>query len=207
MTRVSDRARYCHHCATPIVPQGSAGEQTTRPCPACGRRHKLYGRSLGDPAVSLLECLHCAGIWLTLEAFEIVAQQSREKTLPEGVLQRGPEAPEQTDGPAGPGDKFYRHCPQCRKLMNRRNFGKRSGVVIDSCKDHGIWFDARELGAILSWMRKGGEGRAARQSREEARQAERKKSIKYDLRGRMDTREEVLETRGLGALLGSLFDL
>ncbi len=35
MTRVSDRARYCHHCATLLAPQ-PLGEVTARSCPACG---------------------------------------------------------------------------------------------------------------------------------------------------------------------------
>ena len=34
MTRISDRARFCHHCGTAIVPQGEAGRPTKTPCPA-----------------------------------------------------------------------------------------------------------------------------------------------------------------------------
>ena len=47
MTRVSDRARYCHHCATPIVPQGSAGKPTKSICPACGRKNTMNSRING----------------------------------------------------------------------------------------------------------------------------------------------------------------
>jgi hypothetical protein len=42
-------------------------------------------------------------------------------------------------------------------MMNRRLYGKDSGVILDSCKDHGIWFDAEELARILAWLRAGGE--------------------------------------------------
>jgi Zn-finger nucleic acid-binding protein len=44
--------------------------------------------------------------------------------------------------------------------MNRNNFARSSGVVIDTCKQHGIWFDAEELPRIVEFIRKGGLDRA-----------------------------------------------
>ena len=52
-------------------------------------------------------------------------------------------------------------------MMHRRNFGRRSGVVIDTCKDHGVWFDAHELERILRWIRDGGEARSRKRTAEE----------------------------------------
>ena len=43
----------------------------------------------------------------------------------------------------------YRSCVICGKLMHRRLYGRGSGVVIDTCRDHGIWFDHGELFDIL----------------------------------------------------------
>ena len=40
--------------------------------------------------------------------------------------------------------------------MNRRNYAGNSGVIIDLCREHGIWFDAEELARILLWVRAGG---------------------------------------------------
>ena len=40
--------------------------------------------------------------------------------------------------------------------MNRINFAKCSGVVVDICKGHGTWFDAQELSAIVQFIRDGG---------------------------------------------------
>ena len=51
----------------------------------------------------------------------------------------------------------YRPCPVCRTLMNRKLHGKRSGVIVDSCRDHGIWLDAGELRQLLEWSLAGGE--------------------------------------------------
>ena len=50
--------------------------------------------------------------------------------------------------------------PICAKLMNRMNFGKRSGVVLDSCAKHGTWFDADELRRVVEFVRDGGLDRA-----------------------------------------------
>ena len=41
--------------------------------------------------------------------------------------------------------------------MHRRNYGRRSGVLVDTCRSHGIWFDPEELEAVLRWIRSGGE--------------------------------------------------
>ena len=41
--------------------------------------------------------------------------------------------------------------------MTRRNYGRDSGVILDMCREHGIWFDAEELARILVWIRAGGQ--------------------------------------------------
>lgn len=51
----------------------------------------------------------------------------------------------------------YLKCPECRVLMNRINFGYRSGVVVDQCKIHGIWMDNGELTHLLEWKKAGGQ--------------------------------------------------
>ena len=40
--------------------------------------------------------------------------------------------------------------------MNRKNFASTSGVIVDVCKPHGIWFDRDELGRIVQFVMKGG---------------------------------------------------
>ena len=50
----------------------------------------------------------------------------------------------------------YRPCPTCAKLMNRSNYGGGSGIVLDACRDHGLWFDKGELAAIVEFLEKGG---------------------------------------------------
>jgi Zn-finger nucleic acid-binding protein len=69
---------------------------------------------------------------------------------------------------AGP---LYRSCPVCRKMMARRNYARRSGVIVDTCHEHGMWFDSGELHDLLKWIRRGGLEKAAQFEKEEARAA------------------------------------
>jgi hypothetical protein len=49
--------------------------------------------------------------------------------------------------------------------MNRSNFGRVSGVIIDVCRAHGAWCDRGELGAIRRFLRDGGLQRYDRRRR------------------------------------------
>jgi hypothetical protein len=40
--------------------------------------------------------------------------------------------------------------------MARKNYGKRSGVIVDWCAAHGTWLDADELEQIASFIASGG---------------------------------------------------
>lgn len=59
--------------------------------------------------------------------------------------------------------------------MTRRNYARRSGVIIDFCAQHGVWFDADELARILEWVRL---GHLAEVRKEEAKNAERQERLK-----------------------------
>jgi Zn-finger nucleic acid-binding protein len=51
----------------------------------------------------------------------------------------------------------YIRCPDCGGLMNRVNYGAMSGVVVDCCKDHGVWLDNGELIHLMEWKKAGGQ--------------------------------------------------
>jgi len=51
----------------------------------------------------------------------------------------------------------YLKCPVCETLMNRVAFGHRSGVVVDRCKNHGVWLDGGEISHLLEWKKAGGQ--------------------------------------------------
>jgi Zn-finger nucleic acid-binding protein len=56
----------------------------------------------------------------------------------------------------------YYPCPHCAHLMNRRNFGGRSGIVVDVCASHGVWFEAGELKLVLEFVESGALAEARR---------------------------------------------
>lgn len=51
----------------------------------------------------------------------------------------------------------YIKCPVCREFMARRNFGAKSGVIIDRCSTDGVWLDGGELKRLLEWKKAGGQ--------------------------------------------------
>jgi len=65
----------------------------------------------------------------------------------------------------------YIKCPVCGKHMNRVNFGTRSGVIVDRCKEHGVWLDGGELRHLFEWMKAGGK-LLARERQEQRKQEE-----------------------------------
>ena len=50
----------------------------------------------------------------------------------------------------------YIRCPVCKELMNRVNYGKKSGVVVNKCSLHGVWLDSGFLNHLIGWTRAGG---------------------------------------------------
>ena len=136
---------------------------------------RLVSRQIGQEKLAILECGSCAGFWLGHDAFRLLIERAQRETLPEGTLLENPRDVAAKFGlPAGSvrpkpqaADSFYRPCPLCGELMNRRNYGGTSGVIIDLCKEDGIWFDADELARILAWIRSGGVEKAREKKKEQ----------------------------------------
>jgi Zn-finger nucleic acid-binding protein len=167
---VSDQARFCHHCGGGLVPELDAGAATRLLCPACGEGHHLVSRRLGSDQVTVLECDTCAGFWMGHEAFRQLVERAQREALPAGTTVKTPQQISASFGlPSTAVAKshtrarvVYRPCAVCGELMNRINYGRESGVIIDVCREHGIWFDADELARILAWLRAGGSRKPVR---------------------------------------------
>lgn len=149
VTRVSDRARFCHSCGKAIAADGSVGELSDKICPACGGEQRMHSRALG-PDLSLLECSGCAGLWVGHETFDHVIRRAEDM-----VTEFAPTKAEAQPSVAV-GAVHYRPCPECGQLMNRSQYGRYSRVIVDTCKAHGVWLDEGELSQILEWVRGGG---------------------------------------------------
>jgi Zn-finger nucleic acid-binding protein len=152
-------SQYCGHCgAKAVVPNthnGAAGE-----CPRC--RQPLDNIMIST--TSLRECQRCGGMWSDIETFESVCSDREKQSAVLGFASRRELAA------APPAKISYVPCPDCKQLMNRSNFARASGVIIDVCKKHGVWFDAEELPRIIEFIQKGGMELARQRERNEIEQ-------------------------------------
>jgi Zn-finger nucleic acid-binding protein len=113
--------------------------------------------AVGD--LALLECVACDGVWVDAADFERICADHEAQAA---VLTRwsGP-APLQTTRVR------YRPCVKCGKMMNRMNFGRLSGTIIDLCRGHGTFLDAGELHAVVTFIKEGGLDRARQRERDD----------------------------------------
>ncbi len=172
---VSDRAKFCHHCGVALRPETLAGEKTELSCPACGKASSLSHRQVGG--VSLMECQRCAGFWLAANVLEDLVDKASHGVAVGDFRLRAPPATAEGGVVAAQTGPRYRQCPVCGAMMNRVNYARRSGVIIDVCQKHGVWFDADELSRILVWVREGGKAEADRQMAHDAAHQERLDAI------------------------------
>jgi Zn-finger nucleic acid-binding protein len=121
--------------------------------------------AITEAAGTLLNCRRCGGQFAEHALLRSLIEQ------PELIGQAFPDAPYQKP-PAKPTIErvHYRPCVVCQQLMNRKNFGGASGVIVDVCARHGTWFDAGELSQVLAFVKSGGLVRE--RAREAARQRE-----------------------------------
>jgi len=147
--RMAQDAKHCPSCGIPIAPQALTAIPDGRRCPRC--EGELLMRSLGESSV--IECAACQGLWVKREDFEAFCRRAQER--PDVVLE--------ADAAAGPVRSseperkvFYVDCPTCGAQMVRRMFrykDRPSHVIIDFCRDHGVWFDRAELERIVAFVR------------------------------------------------------
>lgn len=156
-------AGHCPACGVALVPRAPAVADGAA-CPACTK--PLAGTRVGDLEVQ--SCQACGGLWLDRALFEQLGASRERQGAVLGAL----------PAPAMPpvnrlGTVQYRPCPACAQRMNRVNYARRSGVVIDVCKAHGLWFDQDELRRVLAFIAAGGLDRAREREIEDLKEAKR----------------------------------
>lgn len=157
LEREAGEEGYLCVCPPPMAPPSSRARgfyrdlpQTT-PCPRC--QGAIASRELHD--VSALECTSCLGLFLSADVVQrITSDEGRETRL---AFPRRDRVEESTR-------VRYIPCLVCQKPMNRTNFAKVSGVIVDVCKDDGVWFDAGEINAIIDFVEAGGMERAKKRA-------------------------------------------
>jgi Zn-finger nucleic acid-binding protein len=141
-------SKFCPHCGAKVE-RTEGNDDKIRPCPRC--REPLTAIMLGS--TKALECPRCSGLWIDTETFnEICADREKQAV----VIGEHSEPPQPTL-PCPPLESIhYVPCPVCAKLMNRVNFARSSGVILDVCKADGVWFDREELRRVVEFVRAGG---------------------------------------------------
>jgi Zn-finger nucleic acid-binding protein len=145
----------CPHCRNQINIRYST-------CPFCGgeSREDVSARPPTCPrcntALDILKengdeydlCPRCGGLWLDRIEFTRATRESavfREADPKEGFLKKPDQNP-----------VAYIPCVRCGKMMNRKNFARISGVIVDECGTHGIWLDGGEMERIRRFIADGG---------------------------------------------------
>ena len=155
-------AKHCNTCGRAIGDDARTQQQASElACPRCQRM--LVNRRYADLDVD--ECDGCGGLFIEPAMLDRIVQSRDATTGLHLALPRRAYERETT--------VTYIRCPVCDKMMNRQAFGRISGIIVDVCRTHGVWFDAGELSEVLSFVTRGGLERARQKEAEEMRDAAR----------------------------------
>jgi len=162
-------SKFCQHCGAKIerTEEATASEEA-HACPRCSE--PLAPIELGS--THALECPKCSGLWIDSTTFnEICADREKQAAVVGDAAQ---PLPPLTAADFSLDSVRYVPCPYCRQLMNRMNFAHESGVILDICKLHGLWFDRDELRRIVEFIRAGGLDASRERDLQELKAEERK---------------------------------
>ncbi len=140
---------HAHHCSGCGAELGLIVESTVQSsrCSDC----QLPLEAITEAAGSLLNCKKCGGQFVEHSLLRSLLEQH------ELTGQAFPDAPYHKPPPKAELERVhYRPCSVCQQMMNRKNFGGASGVIVDVCARHGTWFDAGELPQVLAFVKSGG---------------------------------------------------
>ena len=190
--KIEEDARHCHACGIEIRPQALPPIPGDRRCPRCSGELRIRVLEKDE----LIECAGCTGTWVPAATFARLESDARKRAA------SAPSADVSSPVPRLVEQRVrYIPCLVCGELMLRKQFvraGRASGIVVDICKDHGLWLDPSELERALAFVQR------------EARQADRTLPVPEEpLLTPMETRgvPRRLPTPRDGRLLSRTLDL
>ena len=117
-------------------------------CPRC----QLAMKDVLHEDIEVDKCERCQGVWVE-HADEKTVLQIKPETFTMDELNQLRSHYE----PLGKKEPVcYIPCPICKQLMQRKNWGSHSGVIVDKCRDHGTWYDKGEIEKIQEFITAGG---------------------------------------------------
>lgn len=191
-TLVVEDSKFCHQCGEDLRrPAVLPTDKKTRlACPRC--KAKLRIRNIDDYHVD--HCLACGGVWLDHDVLErVLRDKGNQKTVQAYLGHQAVREPGRDYFPI-----VYLKCPRCEDIMHRRNFGKTSGLIVDECVAHGIWFDKNELASVIAFSRSSMKDVRSKQT-----------PIEYDWKERranLDLASNDMDINELWSIVGGLLD-
>ena len=179
------RSSFCSHCGAAhdadlrvLVRPAELTGPSERRCPRCVVALECWRCDLGEPhgTLEVDRCASCGGLFFDPHELEAVlgasalASPNADEARLAGLLAE-----------TNPDDERkvrYVSCPACGVLMHRQGFGARAGVVVDRCREHGVWLDGGELRRLLHWRRAGGESWDDQRKREVSDEQARAERVK-----------------------------
>ncbi len=150
--RCAETSRFCTACGVGFNPEPIRADGHELPCPVC--ETLMPARQVGG--IGLNECASCNGLWVPGVNFDALVNRAID-AMRNADPTRLPTFQPRVRGSNPARQKIqYRKCPECDAYMQRRNFQKSSGVIIDLCRHHGTWLDADELEQIAGFILSGG---------------------------------------------------
>lgn len=152
-------SNLCSYCGTKHdrdlsqLKYGMEHVKSERNCPDCNIDLQSLNLQIGGKFL-IERCDECYGIFLDkLELEELLKRIFQYPGEPDNVrLFELLNCPDKLKNKV-----IYRNCPVCKNMMARRNFGRRSGVILDTCRKHGTWLDSGELLRLIKWSEAGGQ--------------------------------------------------
>ncbi len=165
---------FCKSCAAPLPPYSSrceycgakndidlrgvqeytiAQDFSERKCPVCTKpMESISLKEISDFTIE--RCSECMGLFFDPDELNMLLDSSVAQVY--SINLRKIWEMNQMEVTTPERSAVYIKCPICQGVMNRVNFGVRSGVVIDQCV-HGVWLDSGELRKLLEWRKAGGQ--------------------------------------------------
>jgi Zn-finger nucleic acid-binding protein len=184
----------CTNCGAPLPPKSNVctycqtlndtdlrgrrverGPQGGRSCPRCRIEMRSLDLKLGA-GLFIERCATCLGIFFDPGELDRVLEGAAAPAR-EVDLSRLDQIVREEANTDHAGSIAYLACPVCGSLMHRRAYGARSGVIADTCKEHGVWLDGGELRQLMKWTAAGGRLHADHRESERERERERQGRI------------------------------
>ena len=147
LERMPERAKFCGACGARIEAQRVWTLESEVRCPRC--KDLMEARPLHSTTV--IECLACHGMWVSPKCFERLCVWAEGRSAATRYLFEKPAPIVRVND-----EVKYLPCLICDDFMIRKNYAMKSGIIIDVCRNHGVWLDNGEARRVIEFIEKHG---------------------------------------------------